>query len=227
MLSPNMRWPVWWVWGCIVGCSGVGAQAPAPAPAYVPANSPEPETVCRKEAARAKKARVAAIGDESGMLREQAASAAFAQAECELRQFATLSLVASDADALSALVTRVRAQYQAARNLYLEADNYGTLRYSVGAWSRAGDLDSQMAAKLRSMALPGEATDPAERAAEAQAMEGVFQHFDLEAHKSYTTALERAEGHAQADLDVWIRAACEGLRRLKPEDVSRFPRCSP
>lgn len=218
-----MRWSAWFLWGCVVGCGG----APPP-PAYVPENSPEPATVCRQEAALAKKARTAAIGDEQSTLREAAAERTFAHAECEFRQFETLPLDANDPDALRVLATEMRAQYQSARNLYLETDHYGSSRFRVGAWSRAGDLDSLMGAKLRTMLLPAHASDPAEAAADAQALEDVVKHFDLEAHKSYTTALERSEGHsAESDVGAWVKAACEGLRRLSSKDAGRFARCSP
>ncbi len=200
----------------LVACGGKSLPPPPP---YTPVDSPEPATRCPDQRAAAKQAREDHLEKGTSETRGAVARAVFAQAECERDSFDD---VAIDAPAQAQMIENLRAarqQYLASRNLYLEVGNYQALDWTVGAFSRQGDLEADFADRLRAARPPGDIADSQDRAAFLTQLGNFAQTYDAQAVTAWREALRTAAllpSLADSDRRVaaWVDAACAGLRRL-------------
>jgi hypothetical protein len=215
----------------VVLVAACAAKHPPRGPEYKPEQTPEPTTACPKEAAAARKAREALIGEDDPLLRAQTAEKVFAHAECERLQFDAMRLDAEDEAMFKEGVRKLKAQLASTDNLYGEVTNYTVPSWSVGAHARSGDLYHAYADKLR-RTEPGMAiADPSTRALWFAEMEELGRQVDAEAAKRWDQALDLVdlgppEFTQQAHVATWARAACIGLKSVDPPAASAHPFCN-
>jgi hypothetical protein len=205
-------WPLVLV---LAACPGAG---PPHGPSYTPENTPEAKSACPKEAAAAKKAREAALGEAARPTRVAAAKAIFAQAECERKQFDALELGGVSPDEFKINVDAAKAQFFSAQNLYVEAASYDLPEWAVAGYSRAGDLYAAYAAKLRG-ADAGPGVEGGDRALWQAEVDRIAEPVDQQAVEYWTKALDVVSlGPPQFALDdavkPYVVSACTGLHKL-------------
>lgn len=202
----------------LAACGG-GQQKPEPAPPYDPSNAPEADTRCPDERKAADAAREAVLGEERMGLAEEAATAVFAEAECERRLFDDISLIhARDQSDLMDL----RDHFQSAKNLYAEVVNYQVPRWVVAGHVRTGDLFMAFRDKVRDMTPDGESTPP-----DLAAMD---EQLKVDAAKAYRLALDAADSWPNlraedAEIAEWLAATCDQMVKLEPQTVARSTSC--
>jgi hypothetical protein len=202
----------------VLAACGGPSTLPAPPP-YTPAASPEPATACPDQRAEANQAREVVLEDETAARREAVAEAVFAHAECERVQLDQRAVRAPTQAQLIEQIRDARLQYQNALNLYQEVANYEVLRWSVGARSRAGDLELAFGDLLRAVRPPDDMSAPNERAGFLAELGDLAQTFDANAVAAHTVALETAAlvptlAAEDARVREWIAASCRALARF-------------
>ncbi len=222
-----MRTAVW----LLLATVACGPKGPPAAPAYTPVNSPEAETTCKSEWQTAKAAREQLVETNTGDSRVAAATAVFAQAECEHRYFDSLPVSAPSQEAMVAKLRAARTQYFNARNLYEEVENYQILRWRIGANSRLGELNGAFADKLRKAPAPAELADPAEKGtflAELGKFAEIYDGDAVIAHVDALAAANAAESlvHSDTDVQVWIHGSCLALSYLDANTHQSQKLCS-
>jgi hypothetical protein len=198
------------------GCAA--AKGPPRGPKYEPANTPEAESRCPSLAEASKKAREAALGEESRELRAAAARAVFEQAECERKVFDTIVIGGATPEDFKLSVGEAKAQFYTALNLYTEAAGYDIAEWAVAGYARAGDLHAAYADKLRK-SDPGPGVEGGDRALWLAEVEQIAAPVDQEAAQYWSKALDVVElGPPQFKSDPlvapYVQSSCAGLRAL-------------
>lgn len=214
--------------GAVAACGG---QRLPPPPPYTPESTPEPETACPRERDAAKAARERALGAADATVKAAAAEAVFAHAACEHRQFESMQIESVDVDLFKASIRDLKGQLFTVKNLYDEVTSYNLPHWSVGAYTRLGNLYAGYAAKLRASEPGPGIDDPGQRSTWRQEVDALARPVDLDAAAFYGRALEIADlgpdaFRAEAPMSDWIRAACAGLGRIDRAGPGRYRSCA-
>ncbi len=212
----------------VAACGHSGLPPPGD---YKPNPTPEPVTKCPKEYKAAKAAREQLVGETSPELREAAAKASFAHGECERALFDAMTLEADSDEEFRAGVDALKTQAYTVQNLYQEAANYDVPAWTVGGYTRLGDLYGAYAKKLRNT-QPGASADPQLRAMWFQEIDDIAAKVDAQAAQYWEKALDVVEMGpaafaAEERIAAWARRSCIGLRATDPGLSAKHQMCSP
>ncbi|HTM20387.1 MAG TPA: hypothetical protein VL172_07770 [Kofleriaceae bacterium] len=203
----------------LLGCGG-GQPGIAPPPPYTPVNSPQAETECPTERDAAQQAREDWL-ERGESVRDRAAEAVFAQAECERARFDARAIPADREERMMTTLRETRLHYQTVANLYEEVTKYQALRWTVGARTRLGALNAAFADKLRTVGAPTDVTVVVDRVNFVSDLGSFAEDYDRQAAISHAAALETAAlvpalVDSDAKVSGWVRASCDALTYLDP-----------
>lgn len=209
-------------------CAAV--SGPPRGPEYEPSNTPEAKTSCPAEAKAAKQAREDAIGAEDSGPREKAAQAVFAQAECEHRLFDALHIDGVSPEDFKQSINEAKTQFYSAQNLYLEVVAFNIPGYTVGGYSRLGDLYAAYANKLRkSDPGPGvgEGTGRATWLAEIEPIAAPVDRDSLDYYgKSLDVVMMGPPNFADdPTIAPFVKSACKAISTHAPSKLDGYPPC--
>lgn len=211
---------------CGVACGG--AAGPPRGPAHDPVNSPEAESPCPAEWAKAKEAREQLI-ELAGPAHEQGKLSVFravlAQADCEAGVFERWSIEVGPMQIMTAELKAMRRQFQNAFNLYQEVAKSADGRFRVLALARTARLQMTFADKLAQLPVP-HGIEPGERKSWRLQQLELSQYFAAEAQMSASSALEAAPPPGDdSELAAAINTSCQLVSRAS--GARDYPLCSP